>query len=158
MHRLLLCADSRSAREVRGRRAAHGGTRTRMRPYARAPRVHTAAIQVWVPSELCEVVSPRLKHGLERRVSRFSTICAKNLVLKLKKNDKVTVIRVSKSPFLVTLPCNNTLHNRDAYESTRSMQKAACHQKAAVHQNFENRRCYVHMSRIVLFFFNVFIG
>jgi hypothetical protein len=38
-------------------------------------------------------MSPGPKNGIERRVSRFSTICAKNQVLKL-KIDKVTVIRV----------------------------------------------------------------
>ena len=36
--------------------------------------------------------------------SRFSTICAKNQVLKL-KIDKVTVIRVTKCPLLARLPC-----------------------------------------------------
>ena len=38
-------------------------------------------------------MSPGPKNGLESCVSRFSTICAKNQVLKL-KIDKVTVIRV----------------------------------------------------------------
>ena len=48
---------------------------------------------------------PRTKNRLESCVSRFSTICAKNLVLKLKM-DKVTVIRATKSPFVAGLPCN----------------------------------------------------
>jgi hypothetical protein len=49
-------------------------------------------------------MSPGPKKWLESCVSRFSTICAKNQVLKL-KTDKVTVIRVTKSPFLANLPC-----------------------------------------------------
>ena len=49
-------------------------------------------------------MSPGPKNRLESCVSRFSTICAKNLVLKL-KIDKVTVIRVTKSPFLARRPC-----------------------------------------------------
>jgi hypothetical protein len=40
-------------------------------------------------------MSPGPKNRLESCVSRFSTICAKNLVLKL-KIDKVTVIRVEQ--------------------------------------------------------------
>jgi hypothetical protein len=47
--------------------------------------------------------SPGPKNGLESCVSRFSTICAKNLVLKL-KIDEVTVIRVTKSPLLSDPP------------------------------------------------------
>jgi hypothetical protein len=39
-------------------------------------------------------LSPGPKNGLESCVSRFSTICAKNQVLKL-KIDKVTVIRAT---------------------------------------------------------------
>ena len=45
-----------------------------------------------------------LKNGLERRVSRFSTICAKNQVLKL-YIDKVTVIRITQIPPLGDPPC-----------------------------------------------------
>ena len=49
-------------------------------------------------------MSPGPKNGLERRVPRFSTICAKNQVLKL-KIDKVIVIRVhSNPPFWRTPP------------------------------------------------------
>ena len=53
-------------------------------------------------------MSPGPKNGLESCVSRFSTICAKNQVLKL-KIDKVTVIRVeqitlSGGPPLRTIP------------------------------------------------------
>jgi hypothetical protein len=44
-------------------------------------------------------MSPRPKSVLERRTSRFSTVCAKNQVLKL-NIDKVTVIRVTQ----ITLP------------------------------------------------------
>ena len=47
--------------------------------------------------------SPGPKNGLERRPPRFSTICAKNQVLKL-NIDKITVILRHKSPFLVTPP------------------------------------------------------
>jgi hypothetical protein len=43
-------------------------------------------------------LSPGPKINLERRVSRFSTICAKNYVLEL-KIDKVTVILRLNSPF-----------------------------------------------------------
>ena len=39
--------------------------------------------------------SPGLKNGLERCVSRFSTICAQNELLKL-NTDKVTAIRVTQ--------------------------------------------------------------
>jgi hypothetical protein len=49
-------------------------------------------MDVYSVSQLFEKLSPGTKNGLERRVSRFSTICAKNQVLKL-KIDKVTVIR-----------------------------------------------------------------
>ena len=42
-------------------------------------------------------MSPGFKNGLESCVSRFSTICAKNQVLKL-KIDKVTVICVYANP------------------------------------------------------------
>jgi hypothetical protein len=42
---------------------------------------------------LLNLVGP--KNGIERRVSRFSAICAKNQVLKLNIN-KVTVIRVTQ--------------------------------------------------------------
>jgi hypothetical protein len=55
------------------------------------------AHRIWFSSKLFEKLSPEPKNGLESCVSRFSTICAKNLVLKL-KIDKVTVIRVTKSP------------------------------------------------------------
>jgi hypothetical protein len=40
-------------------------------------------------------MSPGPKNGAERRVSRFSTICAKNQVLKI-NIDKVTVIRATQ--------------------------------------------------------------
>ena len=52
---------------------------------------------------------PGLKNGLESCVSRFSTICAKNLALKL-KIDEVTVIRVSKSPLWAAFPCSTRVH------------------------------------------------
>ena len=45
-----------------------------------------------------------LKDGLQRRPPQFSTICAKNQVLKI-NIDKVTVILRRKSPFLVNPPC-----------------------------------------------------
>ena len=51
-------------------------------------------------------MSPDPKNRLESCVSRFSTICAKNLVLKL-KIDKVTVILDFNSPFLAGLPCTD---------------------------------------------------
>jgi hypothetical protein len=51
-------------------------------------------------------LSPGPKNGLERRVSRFSTICAKNQVLKL-KIDKVTVIR-AKLTRKVSFPNRST--------------------------------------------------
>jgi hypothetical protein len=47
-----------------------------------------------------------MKHGLERRVSRFSTICAKNQVLKLKIY-KVTVIRVTQITIIGDPPCRS---------------------------------------------------
>ena len=54
-------------------------------------------------------MSPGPKKWLESCVSRFSTICAKNQVLKL-KIDKVTVIRVTKCPFWATLPCTTAVY------------------------------------------------
>jgi hypothetical protein len=49
--------------------------------------------QIWFSSYIFEKMSPGPKKWLESCVSRFSTIYAKNQVLKL-KIDKVTVIRV----------------------------------------------------------------
>jgi hypothetical protein len=50
-------------------------------------------------------LSPGPKSGLERRPLRFSTISAKNQVLKL-KIDKVTVIIDLNCPFVAALPCS----------------------------------------------------
>jgi hypothetical protein len=49
--------------------------------------------------------SKNCPQDLESYASRFFTICAKNMVLKL-KIDEVTVIRVIKSPLLIALPCS----------------------------------------------------
>ena len=56
-------------------------------------------IQICFRHNFSEKISPGPKNGLERRVSRFSTACAKNQVLKY-NIDKVTVIRVPQ----ITLP------------------------------------------------------
>ena len=56
-----------------------------------------SAIQICFRHNFHEKLSPGYKNGLERRPSRFSTICAKNQVLKL-NIDKVTVILRRKSP------------------------------------------------------------
>ena len=61
-------------------------------------RCHTAAIQIGFRHNFWKKCPQDLKNRLESCVSRFSTICAKNIVLKL-KIDKVTVIRVTKCPF-----------------------------------------------------------
>jgi hypothetical protein len=60
-----------------------------------------------------QTMSPGPKNRLESRVSRFSTICAKNLLLKL-KIDKVTVNRVEQ----ITLSSGPPLYYRTTYSST----------------------------------------
>jgi hypothetical protein len=50
-----------------------------------------------------ENISPGPKNGLERRVSRISTVYAKNQVLKF-NIDRVTVIRVTQITLLGTPP------------------------------------------------------
>ena len=47
---------------------------------------------------------PGPHNGLERRPLRFSTICAKNRVLKIKIEGVILILR-HKCPLLVTLPC-----------------------------------------------------
>ena len=63
-------------------------------------------------------MSPGLKNGLESCVSRFSTICAKNLVLKI-KIDKVTVIRVEQ----ITIPSDPPLYRTGILECTTAVHK-----------------------------------
>ena len=58
-----------------------------------------------------QLLSPGPKSGLERRPLRFSTICAKNQVLKL-NIDKVTVILRLNFPFLAHPPCKFSNHRR----------------------------------------------
>jgi hypothetical protein len=84
--------------QLYGRAArARGLTRVRVPPWP-ARRAHTP---VPLRPNLVFVItfrkklSPGPKNGLESLVSRFSTICEKNHVLKL-KIDEVTVIRVNK--------------------------------------------------------------
>ena len=69
---------------------------------------HTAAIQICFRHNFLEKLSPGYKNGLERRPSRFSTICAKNQVLKL-NIDKVTVIRVTLIPLHGNPPCSTAI-------------------------------------------------
>ena len=59
--------------------------------------VSAQATWIWFSSLLFEKLSPGHKNGLERRPSRFSTICAKNQLLKL-NIDKVTVVLRRKPP------------------------------------------------------------
>ena len=58
-------------------------------------RRHTAAIQICFRHNFSKNYPQDLKNGLERRASRFPTICAKNQLLKLNIN-KVTAIRVTQ--------------------------------------------------------------
>jgi hypothetical protein len=78
-----------------------------------APDRHTATIQIGPRSgfrhNFLEKFSTGPENGLERRVSRFSTICAKNQVLKV-KIDKVTVIRVTQITPFSEPPCNIRPH------------------------------------------------
>jgi hypothetical protein len=65
----------------------YGTSDLRIRP----ARAQAHFDQFWFSSQLFKKLSPGLKNSLERRPLRFSTICTKNQVLKL-KIDKVTVI------------------------------------------------------------------
>jgi hypothetical protein len=97
----------RSARGVRVRRAGPWWDSNPQETYACA-RPYSCHTNLVFVITFREKMSPGPKNGLERRPLRFSTICAKNQVLKL-KIDKVTVILRRKSPFWAALPCTKLI-------------------------------------------------
>jgi hypothetical protein len=95
-------------------------------------------------------ISPGPKNGQERHPLRFSTICAKNQVLKLNINKVTTILRLNSPywrPSPVVFPFYRDQHLTRSDHGSRGLKNAICPRtsfETSISYYWSSRRCRAH--------------